>query len=122
MKQRLIESLQKANKELKNIPEINEATICSLANYLIKDGWIKTPCKVWDKVYIIDYTSKGYMIFECQVEEISMYSYGMYIYFNWGKHIPRFKACKPDKFGKTVFLSREEAEQELARRKGDEDE
>ena len=47
----MIESLTQANKELKNIPDLNESAIYSLANYLDADGWIKPPCKVGDKMY-----------------------------------------------------------------------
>lgn len=74
---------------------------------------IRPPCKVGDKVYVVDYTRLGNMIFECEVEEISQFSYGTYYYLNWGVHIPRFKACQIDSFGKSVFLTREEAEAKL---------
>ena len=83
------------------------------ADYLLENGVIVPPCKVGDKVYVVDYTRLGNMIFECEVEEISRFSYGTYYYLNWGLHIPRFKACQEDSFGKNVFLTREEAEQAL---------
>ena len=70
------------------------------ADYLLANGAIVPPCKVGDKVYVVDYTRLGNMIFECEVEEISQFSYGTYYYLNWGVHIPRFKACQIDSFGK----------------------
>ena len=86
------------------------------ADYLIANGVIVPPCKVGDKVYVVDCTRLGNMIFECTIEEISHYTYGTYYYLNWGLHIPRFKACQEKSFGKTVFLTREEAEQALQRK------
>lgn len=84
-----------------------------LADYLLENGVIVPPCKVGDKVYVVDYTRFGNMIFECTIEEISHFTYGTYYYLNWGLHIPRFKACKEDSFGKTVFFTKEEAEAKL---------
>ncbi|MBQ4160571.1 MAG: hypothetical protein IJD83_06525 [Clostridia bacterium] len=77
---------------------------------------IVPPCKVGDKVYVVDYTRLGNMIFDCTIEEISHFTYGTYYYLNWGLHIPRFKACQENSFGKTVFLTKEEAEQALKAR------
>ena len=85
----------------------------TVADYLLENGVIVPPCKVGDKVYVVDYTRLGNMIFECTIEEISHFTYGTYYYLNWGLHIPRFKACQEKSFGKTVFLTREEAEKAL---------
>ena len=84
-----------------------------IADYILADGWIRPPCKVGDKVFVVDYTRFGNAIFECEIDEISHYAYGTFYYLNWGLHIPRFKACKEDSFGKTVFLTKEEAEEKL---------
>lgn len=84
-----------------------------IADYLLANGVVVLPCKVGDTVYVVDYTRLGNMIFECTIEEISHFTYGTYYYLNWGLHIPRFKACQEKSFGKTVFLTREEAEQAL---------
>ena len=86
------------------------------ADHLLSNGVIVLPCKVGDTVYVVDYTRLGKMIFECRVDEISHYSYRTFYYLNWGLHIPRFIACKEDSFGKTVFLTKEEAEQALKER------
>ena len=112
MRDRLIELIRGARKATKGANSDIEREM-RLADYLLANGVIVPPCKVGDKVYVVDYTRLGNMIFECEVEEISHFSYGTYYYLNWGLHIPRFKACQEDSFGKTVFLTREEAEQAL---------
>ena len=108
MRERLIELIE---KEI----DTKESGINAewLADYLLANGVIVPPCKVGDKVYVVDYTRLGNMIFECEIEEISHFSYGTYYYLNWGLHIPRFKACQENSFGKTIFLTKEEAEQAL---------
>lgn len=110
MRDRLIELLQEAYDGCVN------RSSASIADYLIANGVIVPPCKVGDTVYVIDYTRLGNMIFDCTIDEISLYSYGTYYYLNWGLHIPRFKACRENSFGKTVFLTKEEAEKALSER------
>ncbi len=85
----------------------------NLLDFLLANGVIVPPVKVGDKVYVVDYTRLGDMIFKCTIEEISHFTYGTYYYLNWGLHIPRFKAFQESSFGKTVFLTREEAEAKL---------
>ena len=112
MKQRLIESLTKANQELKNIPEINEATICSLANYLEKDGWIKPPCKVGDIFYGVN---------ETEYDDYEVLG------FKWGKrrgddeYVLLVLTVYDMEFewGEEAFLTKEEAEAKLNERKGE---
>ena len=132
MRDRLIELLQEASAEAgKHFRETTKKVLAEKgrfnskedidcrniyeveADHLLANGVIVPPCKVGDKVYVVDYTRLGNMIFECEIEEISHFSYGTYYYLNWGLHIPRFKACQENSFGKTVFLTREEAEQAL---------
>ena len=113
---RLIELMREA--ELAHLEEtiMRPHTISSnefLADYLLANGVIVPPCKVGDIVYVVDYTRLGNMIFECTIEEISHFTYGTYYYLNWGLHIPRFKACQEKSFGKTIFFTKEEAEQAL---------
>lgn len=121
MRNKLIKIITEAEEEFTGLimhgkfdnPDDIPGRVEMIADKLIEDGWMRLPCKVGDKVYVVDYTRLGNMIFECEVEEISHFSYGTYYYLNWGLHIPRFKACQEDSFGKTVFLTREEAEQAL---------
>ncbi len=98
--------------DIENLNDI--AKVCDEAARALEKAIIP-PCKVGDKVYVVDYTRLGNMIFECEIEEISHFSYGTYYYLNWGLHIPRFKACQEDSFGKKVFLTKEEAEQALSK-------
>ena len=118
MKERLVELLSKHQKICnENCTGLEKSCYrCSLeqlADYILADGWTRPPCKVGDKVYVVDYTRLGNMIFDCTIEEISHFTYGTYYYLNWGLHIPRFKACQENSFGKTVFLTREDAESKL---------
>ena len=82
------------------------------------DRFLNVPCKLDETVYILDYTAKGPQLFECKVEEICFFTYGTYIYFNWGKNSPRFKACSPDRFGKIAFTDKEEAKRALQAARG----
>ena len=114
MRDRLIELLCSAPLGCRTFEQqYYKSTITKIADFLLANGIIVPPCKVGDTAYVVDYTRLGNMIFECEIEEISHFSYGTYYYLNWGLHIPRFKACQEDSFGKTVFLTREEAEQAL---------
>lgn len=112
-KERLVELLLQTETFTADIAEYVRQQAEHKAEYILANGVIVPPCKVGDKVYVVDYTRLGNMIFECEVEEISHFSYGTYYYLNWGLHIPRFKACREDSFGKKVFLTREEAEKKL---------
>lgn len=116
-RERLIALIKRSSHYISEQDELIE----KISDYLLANGVVCPPCKVGDTVYVADYTRLGYMVFECTIEEISHYTYGTFYYLNWGLHIPRFKACKEDSFGKTVFLSKEEAEKALAeQRKEDE--
>jgi hypothetical protein len=113
MRDRLIELIgnKPFTSEYENYNSVEWAEHC--ADYLLENGVIVPPCKVGDVVYVVDYTRLGNMIFECTIEEISHFTHGTYYYLNWGLHIPRFKACQENSIGKTVFLTKEEAEQAL---------
>ncbi len=79
-----------------------------LADYLLEHGVIVLPCKVGDTVYHV-FPKKG--IQTNTVRQIRIGSCGMNIFdFNG--------FFEPSDFGKTVFLSREEAEKALKERNG----
>ena len=79
-----------------------------LADYLLEHGVIVLPCKVGDTVYHV-FPKKG--IQTNTVRQIRIGSCGMNIFdFNG--------FFEPSDFGKTVFLTREEAEKALKERDG----
>lgn len=92
-----------------------------LAAYLIEHGVIVTPCKVGDTVYVL--TSDSITGFEkSRVKRMLLKNLqdGMTIKIiilcvcdDWGGAVREFY---PEDFGKTVFLTREEAEQALKER------
>lgn len=92
-----------------------------LAAYLIEHGVIVTPCKVGDTVYVL--TSDSITGFEkSRVKRMLLKNLqdGMTIKIiilcvcdDWGGAVREFY---PEDFGKTVFLTREEAEKALKER------
>ena len=76
-----------------------------LADYLLANGVIHIPCKVGDMVYQTD----GVRIYELTILDISLH-----------KNMPYYETDAIDfddtVIGKTVFLTKEEAERELERR------
>lgn len=118
MRDRLIEILSKPihPKEGVNLAEV-------IADYLLDNGVIVPPCKVGDTVYYINtqyhialYRNK---IYEAKVARIVATSLGVCLVI----HIRDESGCCeiPDvkDFGKTVFLTREEAEKALAERRAE---
>lgn len=87
-----------------------------IADYLLANGVIVPPCKVGDTVYVISrYYTGTWLIYSCTVEYITKYNSNSFINavfsrdINFGLNIVEF--------GKTVFLTREEAEQTLKKLK-----
>lgn len=111
----------------------------ALADYILSDGWIRPPCKVGDTVYAIG-DKDGHQIKECKAEEFFFvdaenFQVGVCFecdtncegcYFSsWSQSHCGEWSCDGeygngfipvDDFGKTVFLTREEAEKALAER------
>ena len=105
-KDRLVELLDKLgeNKVTFPIDSFNSA----LSDYLLANGVIVPPCKVGDKVYRISTKPHSRMkyIQETTISRIAIDNEGIWL----------FCTCNPIAkcvFGKTVFLSREEAEEAL---------
>lgn len=92
-----------------------------MADHLLKNGVIVPPCKVGDTVYVL--TSDSITGFEkSRVKRMLLKNLqdGMTIKIiipcvcdDWGGAVREFY---PEDFGKTVFLTREEAEQALKER------
>ena len=86
----------------------------ALADYLISNGVILPPCKVGDVVYVI---SKG-NILPFVVNRIITTDYIKIKVDYIGGRDYEIKYLLPDHFGKTVFLTKEEAEKALKEREG----
>ncbi len=121
MRDRLIEQINQARKECatsKNCKKCSgygkEGSGCIsalIADFILADGWMRPPCRVGDTVYEVDSPEYGIIICkvtrvfydseEVVVNVIDGHGKGSEYYFDF------------DDFGKTVFLTREEAEAAL---------
>ena len=119
MRDRLIELITKSqsvdtwNYHTDDFKEPNP--IEELADYLLANGVIAPPCKVGDTVYFLDFCvtaedfEKEYIDFG-KVYRLLISKYGKMCYLDTG----RMFSC--DSFNKTVFLTKEEAENALKER------
>ena len=101
------------------------------ADWLIENGVVAPPCKIGQTVWLCtspenisgyDFDGDGEQkeVFECVVENVTFYSKGtnqVRCYCN-GKFVAHY--LRFSDFGKTVFLTREEAEQALRTPQNDE--
>lgn len=78
-----------------------------IAEHLIENGVIALPCKVGDTLYTI---SSG-LVKEHKIEKIEITRSKICLFFNW--HGMGYEIVDSDLIGKTVFLSREDAEKAL---------
>ena len=94
-----------------------------LADHLLANGVIVPPCKVGDEVYVLTTDSLS-GIEKSRVKRMTLQNLqdGMTIKIivpcicdDWGNAVWEFY---PDDFGKTVFLTKEEAEKALKERSG----
>lgn len=122
-KERLVELLEEAKiKALSTIGSLNNGWGTWYADYLLANGVIVPPCKVGDVVYAITLNPKTNIRKTHRGVVTNIHSH------TTGKHItvrheglddePYFDAlyCPFEIFGKTVFLTREEAEKKLEER------
>ena len=118
MRERLIELIMSNSCHEKECPDVQcdecphiaifEGDAEKIADLLLADGWIKPPCKVGDKVYRIStkINTRVKYIQETTISRIAIDNEGIWL----------FCTCNPIAkcvFGKTVFLTREEAEAAL---------
>lgn len=110
-RERLIELMIEAKR---TDPETGSFTDY-LADYLIEHGVIVLPCKVGDTVYCPWAYDENKEIAFTEVESIKIYVNGRPLAFveDWEIDMPMPTAFYPENFGKTVFLTREEAEKAL---------
>lgn len=104
MKNRLVELLYEAEGQVNNdLPSLEQ-----IADYLLANGVIVPPCKVGDIVYIIG-AFTGQKVFDT-VQSITFTGDGVCLNLKCGAVVV------PQQLGKTVFLTKEEAEKALAER------
>lgn len=106
MQKRLLELLRKSGESFKRaLPE-------EMASYLLANGVIVPPCKVGDTVYRV---AKHRGVWEVMPREVVSITHRL-------DHLYRLVwdifSTAEDRLGKTVFLTREEAEKALAERDG----
>ena len=98
-----------------DIDNIKNAKDCSF--FRDRSRFVELPCKVGDTVYVVEKIADKWKIIKDHVEtiDISYYADDVNLY--------QFYGIKTDgdfeDFGKTVFLTREEAEQALKLKTGD---
>ena len=116
---RLIELITQANQVCSNKYceecEYNEEhTMCdtyNIADHLLANGVIVPPCKVGDKIYFVVEYDEKYFLDEGEVGSVYKDNGGVWVSarYDSGLHYHH----KESDFGKTVFLTKEEAEQAL---------
>lgn len=84
-----------------------------IADNLLANGVICPPCKVGDKVFVLSrYYTGDWKIHDCTVNDITIYKNNTFIrMFENGKIV---FVEETTQIGKTVFLTREEAEKALS--------
>ena len=97
-RERLIELLAKASGKYMFVDKYNEA----VADYLLENGVIVLPCKVGDTVYETD----GIRIYELIILDISLHENKPY-------YETESLDFDDDAIGKSIFLTRKEAEKAL---------
>lgn len=115
-KERLIELIQEADKKGLIFYRDNEAAL-NFANFILNDGWIRPPCKVGDRVYMVIHDKRTKKPLECNVigfwytnhEDCCTIHLSRYVD---GKFDSTFSVRFTD-IGKTVFFTKKEAEAKL---------
>jgi hypothetical protein len=106
MRDRLIEIIKKTV-----VPYFAEF----IADDLIADGWMKPPMNIGQKCFILgyDFGECKECVMECRVSCVTQKKNGSFaIRISNTKYSSTYNFT-PDEIGKTVFLTREEAEQAL---------
>jgi hypothetical protein len=113
MRDRLIEKLNTFCKEELGT-HFNKDILEQFADHLIADGWIRPPCKVGDKVWLIK--SLNWQHTEWGIKEGKVSMIQQKADKSWKFRITENHSVQDftvDKIGKTVFLAEEEAVQVL---------
>ena len=119
MKERLVNLLNKAQEQEKQLPYISTYAHEVIADFLLANGVIVPPCKVGDTVYTVVFKSNfinsakvvGFHLGDLPTLRGHARKEYLVCYTNYClRHIDI------KQIGKTVFLTREEAEKALAER------
>lgn len=115
-RERLIRLMQEASQSKSDYA--GNIGLGQIADYLLEHGVIVLPCKVGDTVYCPWAYDENKEIAFTEVESIKIYVNGRPLAFveDWEIDMPMPTAFYPENFGKTVFLTREEAEKALKER------
>ena len=84
---------------------------CGVADSLLANGVIVPPCKVGDTVYYPSFNVG--MVFEYKIVSIKLNSKGLYVVLD-NRLRNEQMTHRATQIGKTVFLTKEQAEQALA--------
>lgn len=107
MKERLVELVKKAHNEQKYLT--SDKSINAIADYLLENGVIVPPCKVGGVVYsVCDCINRPEKLFIT-----ALHQYEKYISFSALSRSQRKYVFETTDIGKTVFLTKEEAEAKL---------
>ena len=108
MKDRLIELIRQAKKHTKGANCDLEREML-FAEHLLANGVVVLPCRLNQKMWVTD----GFEVNECKVSSLTQKADGSFkIRLTYFKYRSVFEITV-DKIGKTVFLTREAAEQAL---------
>ena len=117
MRDRLVESMAKRFKELYKDGDWNfNEMLVGVADRLLDDGWIRPPCKVGDTVWILFAVEKT--IEGREIASITQRNTSWTMTFTNGSCFTVWDNEDDEYFGKTVFLTKAEAEQKLKEMRG----
>ena len=113
-RERLIDLIREAKKHTKNANSDLERNMI-FADYLLEHGVTVLPCKVGDRVYEIT-GRKTVSVYKVRAIRVELFG----LFIEWdiveGFVWQSLSGINADEIGKTVFLTREEAEQALKER------
>lgn len=124
MRDRLVELIEQAlikrenlrndflDEKIDDIPDFEDV----LADHLIENGVIVPPCKVGDIVYVVSrYYAGDWEVYKCKIDNLTIYGKNTFISCDANTEI--FEkinfGLNVSEIGKTVFFTKEEAEQKL---------
>ena len=98
--------------------ETNKELVEYVADYLIDDGWIRPPMKLGQMCFKPCYSAWSDEVRQYRVSSITQKADGSFKMRLTDLITKSVFEITPDKLGKTVFLTKEEAEQKLEEKRG----